>query len=355
MVIPSAPTGTTLQVVSAYQLKVIFSPPDDNGGDTITKYLVEWSTDINFAAPASAVVSALTGSAPFFYTIGSLTSKLVTGTYYYVRVSCANSQGYGPTVRTSPNKLNPSEPPQAPQGIFLGSTSPTMLTVTFEPPFSDGGDTVTKYEIEWDKSPTFNSLEGGSKVQVAATERSYTMSMLTTNVIYYVRVFAVNGRGVGSEGKASPQFLKPQLQVPGVPVSVLAAQPVPPVIKKIVVTWQRPRIPHHGYPCFGTKANPTNCPTYVSGSDPMSDGGAAITKYKIQFSASSVFAPSSTFEKEVTNAATQYTLGVNEGVQSGVTYYVRVMAYNSEGFSDPCANVGPTCASTAAVVKTTTT
>jgi hypothetical protein len=355
MVIPSAPTGTTLQVVSAYQLKVIFSPPDDNGGDTITKYLVEWSLDINFATSSSAIVSALTGSAPFFYTIGSLTSKLMTGAYYYVRVSCANSQGYGPTVRTSPNKLNPSEPPQAPMEVYLGSTSPSMLTVTFAPPISDGGDTVTKYEIEWDQSPTFNSLTGGAKVQVAATERSYTMSTLTPNVIYYVRVFAVNGRGVGSEAKASPQFKKPQLQVPGVPVMVLAEQPVPPTTKKVKVTWNRPRIPHHGYPCFGTAANPTNCPTYVSGSDPMSDGGAAITKYKIQFSASPAFLASATFEKEVTNSATQYTLGVNEGVQSGVKYYVRVMAYNSEGFSNPCGNTGPVCSSTAPVASTTTT
>jgi hypothetical protein len=334
---------------------VIFSPPDDNGGDTITKYLVEWSLDINFATSSSAIVSALTGSAPFFYTIGSLTSKLMTGAYYYVRVSCANSQGYGPTVRTSPNKLNPSEPPQAPTEVYLGSTSPSMLTVTFAPPISDGGDTVTKYEIEWDQSPTFNSLTGGAKVQVAATERSYTMSTLTPNVIYYVRVFAVNGRGVGSEAKASPQFKKPQLQVPGVPVMVLAEQPVPPTTKKVKVTWNRPRIPHHGYPCFGTAANPTNCPTYVSGSDPMSDGGAAITKYKIQFSASPAFLASATFEKEVTNSATQYTLGVNEGVQSGVKYYVRVMAYNSEGFSNPCGNTGPVCSSTAPVASTTTT
>ena len=88
---------------------------------------------------------------------------------------------------------------------------------------------------------------------------------------------------------------------------------------------------------------------------PPSDGGAAITKYKIQFSASPVFSASATFEKEVTNSATQYTLGVNEGVQAGVKYYVRVMAYNSEGFSDPCANTGPICSSTAPVASTTTT
>ena len=358
MVIPSAPTGATLQVLSAYQLKVIFSPPDDNGGDTITKYLVEWSTDMNFATSSSAVVSALTGQAPFFHTIGSNTNKLTMGTFYYVRVKAANSQGYGPTVRTSPNKLNPSKAPDPPTNVFLGSTSPSMLSVTFAPPSSDGGDTVTKYEIEWDKSPTFNSLEMAphkGKVQVAATERAYTIQLLTVSTVYYVKVSAVNARGVGTAQKATPQFSKPELQVPGVPVSVTATQPIIAAPKTIVVSWQRPRIPHHGYPCFGTVANPTNCPTYVGGSDPQSDGGAAISKYKIQFSAQATFPVASTLEKEVTNAATSTELTTLDGVQSLVKYYVRVMAYNSRGFSSPCAIQGTICAAGGAAVETTTT
>ena len=71
--------------------------------------------------------------------------------------------------------------------------------------------------------------------------------------------------------------------------------------------------------------------------------------------ASSTFPASSTVEKEVANAATTVALGTNEGVQSGVTYYVRVFAYNSEGFSDPCGKTGPICDPTAVVVSTLTT
>ena len=139
------------------------------------------------------------------------------------------------------------------------------------------------------------------------------------------------------------------------PVSVIAAQPVPPAAKTIVVTWQRPRIPHHGYPCFGTLANPTNCPTYIGGSDPQSDGGAAISKYKIQYSADPTFPVASTLEKEVTNAVPKATLTTSDGVQALVKYYVRVMAYNSQGFSAPCAVQGTTCAVGGAAVQTTTT
>jgi hypothetical protein len=334
MVIPSAPTGVTLEVVSSYQLKVIFSPPDDNGGDTVSKYTVQWSTDINFATVSSAEVTELSGGAPFFYTIGSLASPLDMGTFYYVRVMCANSQGDGPTVRSAPTKLNPSQPPSAPQGVILGSTSPSMLTVAFDEPASDGGDTITKYQIEWDTSPTFNSLELAPHKgvqQVAATERAYTIQLLTTNTIYYVKVSAVNGQGVGTEQKATPQFLKPELQVPGRPVSVTAQATGTPA--EATISWTRPVIPHHGLPCFGTPASPTNCPTYVSGSDPQSDGGAVISKYKIQYSTDSTFAGVGTMEYEVTNAATTFTLTSAQGIQAGVEHFFRVMAYNSRGFS----------------------
>merc|ERR1711959_371247 len=84
MVIPGGPTGVTLEVVSSYQLKVIFSPPDDNGGGTVTRYKIEWSEDSNFATSSEAIVTELSGGAPFFYTIGSLTSQLTMGTFYYV-------------------------------------------------------------------------------------------------------------------------------------------------------------------------------------------------------------------------------------------------------------------------------
>ena len=280
MVIPSAPTGVTLEIVSSYQLKVIFSPPDDNGGDTITEYTVEWDTDINFANNASsAVVTELSGGAPFFYTIGSLSEKLEMGTYYFVRVKAANSQGYGPTVRSSPNSLNPSQTPSAPTNVFLGSTSPSMISVTWSEPESNGGDTITGYKVEWDKSPTFNSLElapNKGEVVVAATERAYTIELLTVGTIYYTQISAINGHGTGTPQKSTPLLEKPQLQIPGKPVSLSAVPGTSTA--QITVSWQRPRMPHHGYPCFGTPANPADCPLHAGGGDPMSDGGALITK-----------------------------------------------------------------------------
>jgi hypothetical protein len=351
MVIPGAPTGVTLEVVSKYQLKVVFSPPDDDGGDTVTKYLIEWDSDIDFSTnPQSAEVTELSGGAPYFYTIGSVDNPLTTGTYYFIRVKAGNSQGYGPTVRSSPNSLNPSETPSAPTSVLLGSTSPSMLTITWDLPTSNGGDPIVGYRIMWDKSPTFNSLELAphkGQVTVAATERAYTIELLSDGIVYYSQVAAINGHGIGTDQKATPQYSKPVLNPPGKPVSLVASTGN---TAEIVVSWQRPRVPHHGYPCFGTATNPADCPPHAGGGDPMSDGGAIISKYKIQFSQDPQFAVSNTGEVVVTSG-TAYTLSGTDGVAKGVEYYVRVLAYNSMGFGDPCMAGGALC--DGAVVKQT--
>jgi len=330
-------------VVSKYQLKVVFSPPDDDGGDAVTSYKVEWDTDIGFStSPASAEVTELSGGAPYFYTMGSLENPLEMGTFYFIRVSAANSQGYGPTVRSSPNSLNPAETPSGPTAVVLGSSSPSMLTVNWDLPLSNGGDAITGYRVTWDKSATFNSLElppHKGAVTVAATERAYTIELLSEGMVYYAQVAAINGHGTGTPQKATPQYIKPLLQQPGKPVSLLASTGGS---AEIAVSWQRPRVPHHGFPCFGTATNPADCPAHAGGGDPMSDGGAVISKYKIQFSQDATFPVSITREVVVTSG-TAYTLTNVDGVAAGASYYIRVMAYNSVGFGDACMNLGALC------------
>lgn len=289
------------------------------------------------------MVTELSGGAPYFFTIGSLSDKLTMGTFYFVRVKASNSQGYGPTVRSSPNSLNPSQTPSAPTNVFLGSTSPSMLSVTWSEPESNGGDTITGYKIEWDKSPTFNSLElapNKGEVIVAATERGYTIELLAAGTIYYTQISAINGHGYGTPQKSTPLLEKPQLQIPGKPVALLVQAGSSSA--QITVSWQRPRVPHHGYPCFGTPANPADCPLHAGGGDPMSDGGAIISKYKIEFSQDSSFPVSSTGEKLVTSGST-YTLQGSDGIAANVNYYIRVFAYNTEGFGNPCGSAGELC------------
>jgi len=43
-VVPGPPTSVSLDVVSGTELRIMFASPVDNGGDVITKYLIEWDT-----------------------------------------------------------------------------------------------------------------------------------------------------------------------------------------------------------------------------------------------------------------------------------------------------------------------
>lgn len=58
-------------------------------------------------------------------------SSLDTGVAYYVRVSARNSLGYGATQSSSPTYQHPYEEPTAPSDVVLGTTSDTMLTVSY--------------------------------------------------------------------------------------------------------------------------------------------------------------------------------------------------------------------------------
>eukprot|EP01041_Mallomonas_annulata_P013627 gene13627-28942_t len=91
MVVPGIPTSVVLSVVSDTEMRVKFNPPDSDGGDTITSYLVEYSTRSDFSDAFNSWVSYLTKGPPFAKTIQGLTK----GVSYYVRVSAGNSQGYG--------------------------------------------------------------------------------------------------------------------------------------------------------------------------------------------------------------------------------------------------------------------
>ena len=61
-----------------------------------------------------------------------------------------------------------------------------------------------------------------------------------------------------------------------------------------------------------------------------------------RFSQDSSFPVSSTGEKLVTSGTT-YTLQGSDGIAPSVSYYIRVFAYNTEGFGNPCGSDGLLC------------
>ena len=323
-VVPSAPTGVTVEVASATELRVWVSAPSNNGGAAITQYKIEYATDSAFSSPTEVFLTNLSGGSPWHKVITGLT----TGTYYYVRVSAYNSNGYGPTQATTPSSLNPHEAPSAPTGVLLSVTSNTLLTASFAAPTSDGGDTVTQYRIEWDTAVGFNSgslsPHKGTIDVDAATHSSYTIELLSSSTTYFVRCAAINSAGVGTYQTTSPVSTMPSIQVPGKPhtLSVTSGGST----GEIDVAWQRPKVPHHNTPCSGTVASPIDCPTPFGETVPASDGGSSITGYEIEYNERSDFSGS---DGDIqTTTGTTYTL---TGLTGGRIYYVRVLAVNTVG------------------------
>ncbi|TYZ59893.1 hypothetical protein PybrP1_009206 [[Pythium] brassicae (nom. inval.)] len=325
MVVPGPPTGVTLQVMSVSDLKVIFSPPDDDGGDTVTAYQVEWSTDPAFPSPQVGVVALLAGGAPYYRVI----SSLVKGSFYFVRVKAANSQGYGQYQISSPASLNPYTTPSAPTKVALGVTCSTMLTVQWDKPDDDGGDTITAYVVQWDISASFDSLGAeATKVKIADTaQRSYTITLLTPDTVYFVRVLAMNAGGLGTPQTSTPPSQVPVNTRPGKPHTLRVAVPTTP--GTLQVTWQVPRVPAHLIPCSGTQLVPLSCPVFVTLD--VVFGGSTFESYLVQWSDNSDFTGFN-WMSVTTNSA------LLTGLSTGKAYFVRVLTVNSEGQkSDFCA------------------
>jgi len=221
---PGRPTATALSVVGGTQLRVTWSPPTDDGGDSITEYKVEYSTDAQFASDVSSTpLLHLVDSGP--YTV--VLSQLNMGTTYYVRVFAKNSQGYSEGQAPTPPMDHPRQLPRAPLNVRLEVTSNSMLTVFFSKPLNEGGDPVTQFRVEWDVDVEFEGLlsmpHKGSAIVDAATDSSYTISNLNPGTTYYVRVAAGNQVGFGAPSSDTPAGLAPSTQVPGRPVGITLA------------------------------------------------------------------------------------------------------------------------------------
>jgi hypothetical protein len=346
IVSPGKPTSVALSVVSSDSLQVVFNAPTDDGGDDITAYLVEWSTSSTFAEVDSSTVTYLDGGAPFYKTISGLTA----GVSYYVRVSAYNSQGYGSEAASTPTNYNPMEEPGAPTNVALGVTSDSMITVSFDEPNDNGGDDIISYFVEWDTSSSFNSLssapnKGAASID-ASEHNSYTISSLTENTVYYVRVSAVNDMGTGTSQTTSPASTFPTKQVPGKPHTVSVS--TGSATGEIAVQWQYPRVPAHGIPCAGTSTNPDDCPAAVGSTLAESTGGDIIQEYEVEYNEDADFSG-----QDGGLSTTDGTSLTIEGLTSGRTYYVRVLARNSVGSGDYCALDGANCLSTGATLAAT--
>jgi len=139
--------------------------------DNAASYSLQCATDQSFAQNVTQVTAT---------SLSQQCSNLKPGLQYYARVRANNNAGAGPWSPVLNLKTNDWS--EAPTGISVNATSPTLATFSWSPI-----SRATSYVIEWATDTDYMKDEGTQKL----TKTSGTLTGLKPGTYYYVHVKAV--------------------------------------------------------------------------------------------------------------------------------------------------------------------
>src|SRR5216117_3787688 len=273
---PGAPQGLSATPGDT-TVSLTWSPPSSNGGPPITNYKIYRRT-----AGGGETLIATIGN-QLSYSDGGLTN----GVTYYYKVSAVNNEGEGPkSNEASATPTAPATPPGAPQGL-VATAGDATVTLTWSAPSSNGGSPITNYRI-------YRSTTGGGETLQATIGNvlTYSDTSVTNGVTYYYQVSAVSNVGEGPRSNEASATPTAPAGPPGAPQGLVATAGD----ATVALAW----------------------------SSPSSDGGSAITNYKVY---------RGTISGQLSLLATlpnvlSYT---DSAVTNGQTYYYKVTAVNAVG------------------------
>jgi len=218
--LPSAPRNLTAAAgAGAGQITLSWVAPPDDGGQALSGYEIYRGTASDALSPLTTVGTQTA------YTDGSLPAA----TTYYYSVSAFNIIGEGPTsgIASATTFRVPSAP-----GSVLTTRGPGagQITVTWQPPSSNGGMAVTNYKI-------YRGTTHGQSVELAVVGNvlTYTDSSLPTGATRYYRVAAINPVG---EGPLSAEVSGLSPTFPSSPRNLAASSG--PAAGQISIAWLPP-------------------------------------------------------------------------------------------------------------------
>lgn len=195
--------------------------------------------------------------------------------------------------------------PDAPTDLTAIPAS-TQMALTWTAPVDNGGSAITDYLVEYklaSEPTTWTTFSDGT-----STTASTTVTGLTNGLSYDFRVSAVNAIGTGLA--SSTATATPALSVPTAPQSLSAT-------------------------------NSESGQSTLTWSAPLSNGGAAITDYVVEYKLNSEPTTWTTFS-DGTSSSTGATV---TGLVNGSLYNFRVKAVNSVGTSSASSTANGTPAS----------
>ncbi len=183
---PGDPAGVEATAGNG-EATITFTPPSSDGGSAITGYSA--ISNPKGGADTSADTTSTT----------HLMTGLKNGTRYSFTVEATNA--VGTTVSKPSNSVTPATVPGEPTDVkaTAGKTKGTV-TVSFKPPASNGGSSITGYTVE--------SPQDGS-VNVTGKSSPIIVTGLTSGSDYTFTVFATNSKGNGQPSGASNSVAAP--------------------------------------------------------------------------------------------------------------------------------------------------
>lgn len=198
---PGAPTSISTTNGDS-QVALSWSAPASNGGDALSDYTVQYSSNSG---------STWTTFSDSVSTSTSVTvTGLTNGTAYTFRVAAVNNAGTG-TYSTASASATPRTSPDAPSGV-TATAGNGQVSLVWTVPVFNGGVAITDYAIEYSQdASSWTSFSDGT-----STSRAATVTGLTNGVAYYFRVYAVNS--VGTSSASAPSSPVTPLTVPTAPI-----------------------------------------------------------------------------------------------------------------------------------------
>ena len=121
------------------------------------------------------------------------------GSALKVRVSFTDRQGFPEALTSASTEVVGTTIPGVPRSVEVSPAGTGELTASWVEPESDGGSPITGYTVQWkESSDSWDSSTDVLAAATTATATSHTVTNLSLDTEYAVRVFATNSVGNGS-------------------------------------------------------------------------------------------------------------------------------------------------------------
>ena len=289
--VPGHPPSLVATADGLREIDLSWTTPASNGGSPIIGYRIEISPNGVFNW-TTLVADTNSTSTTYSHT------GLAPGTTRYYRVSAINANGTGEPSITAVATTYVTVP-GAPTDLSATASGATQIDLSWTAPADDGGSPITTYGIHV-------SPDGRTdwRTRAGNPNTTYSQIQLAPGTTRYYRVSAANAQGLSAFSNIASATT--DTTVPGPPTGLTATASG---TSQINLAWM----------------------------DPASNGGSAITGYKIEISPNGT----SNWTDRVTNTNSTTTNHAHTGLASGTTRHYRVSAINTNGTGEPSNTANP--------------